>query len=219
MENYYEILQVSSNASKEIIDKAFKTLAKKYHPDANPPDKKEWAEDQFKKINAAYEIISDEEKRKQYDEDLRKSIENETKQAEQRYQKLYKQHQQLVQELNNLKSRQTGENFVENKGQASRTQTNMKINSNTNIQNEFNRQVRQSVDKAYNDAYIQRMKDYGYKIHYKKPIKERFKDIVAFLLAIAVVCLVITVLWQISGFRNYVESNEIYQIFIEIFNK
>ena len=51
MENYYEILEVSPNASKEIIDKAYRTLAKKYHPDANPEDKKKWAEEKFKKIS------------------------------------------------------------------------------------------------------------------------------------------------------------------------
>ena len=49
--NYYEILQVDKKASKEVIDKAFRVLAKKYHPDSQPEDKKQWAEDNFKKLN------------------------------------------------------------------------------------------------------------------------------------------------------------------------
>lgn len=70
MENYYEILEVDVKASKEIIDKAFKVLAKRYHPDTQPEDKKAWAEEMFKKINEAYEVLSDEEARKNYDVEL-----------------------------------------------------------------------------------------------------------------------------------------------------
>lgn len=71
MDNYYEILELSPNASKEIIDKAYKTLAKKYHPDLHPEEKKNWAEQQFKKINQAYNILSDIEKKAIYDNELK----------------------------------------------------------------------------------------------------------------------------------------------------
>lgn len=70
MKNYYEILEVDVKASSEIIDKAYKVLAKKYHPDTQSEDKKEWAEAKFKEINEAYEVISNEEKRKEYDIEL-----------------------------------------------------------------------------------------------------------------------------------------------------
>lgn len=70
MKNYYEILEVDVKASKEIIDKAFKVLAKKYHPDTQSEDKKEWAEAKFKEINEAYEILSNEDARKDYDIEL-----------------------------------------------------------------------------------------------------------------------------------------------------
>ena len=70
MENLYEILEVSPNASKEVIDRAYKVLAKKYHPDlqGNKNDKK--TEEMMKKINYAYSIIGDEQKRKEYDAEL-----------------------------------------------------------------------------------------------------------------------------------------------------
>lgn len=64
---YYEILEVDKNASNEIIKKAYSTLAKKYHPDLQSENNKNIAEEKFKLINEAYEILSDEQKRKQYD--------------------------------------------------------------------------------------------------------------------------------------------------------
>jgi len=61
----YSILGVSKNASQSDIKKAYRTLAKKYHPDKNKDNKE--AEKKFKEINAAYEILGNEEKRKEYD--------------------------------------------------------------------------------------------------------------------------------------------------------
>ncbi len=61
---YYEILDVSENASQDEIKKAYRKKAKKYHPDSG---NEEADEEKFKKINEAYQILSDEEKRKKYD--------------------------------------------------------------------------------------------------------------------------------------------------------
>ena len=64
--DYYKTLGVSKDASQEEIKKAYRKLARKYHPDTNPGDKK--AEEKFKEISEAYEVLGDEEKRKQYDQ-------------------------------------------------------------------------------------------------------------------------------------------------------
>ena len=63
--DYYNVLGVSKNASDEELKRAYRKLAMKYHPDKNP-NKKE-AEERFKEINEAYAVLSDKEKRKQYD--------------------------------------------------------------------------------------------------------------------------------------------------------
>jgi curved DNA-binding protein len=64
-EDYYKLLGVNKNATKDELKKAFRKLAMKYHPDKNKDDKT--AEEKFKKINEAYAVLSNDEKRKQYD--------------------------------------------------------------------------------------------------------------------------------------------------------
>ena len=65
MSNYYEILGVPKTATADEIKKAYRTLAFKYHPDRNPGDAA--AEEKFKQISAAYDVLSDESKRRNYD--------------------------------------------------------------------------------------------------------------------------------------------------------
>ena len=63
--DYYEVLGVSKNASKEEIKKAYRQKALQYHPDKNPGDKE--AENKFKEAAEAYEVLRDDDKRSRYD--------------------------------------------------------------------------------------------------------------------------------------------------------
>ena len=67
---FYDILEVSPNASKEIIANAYKTLARKYHPDLNPPEFREQAEENMRIINQAREVLMNDDSRFQYDIEL-----------------------------------------------------------------------------------------------------------------------------------------------------
>ncbi|GAA0078108.1 hypothetical protein UT300005_24860 [Clostridium sp. CTA-5] len=77
MKNYYKILGVSESANKDEIKKAFRTLAKKYHPDKNKDNKD--AIEMFQQINEAYEILGNESAREEYDKKLNQHNSNSKK--------------------------------------------------------------------------------------------------------------------------------------------
>ena len=64
--DYYEVLGINKGASADEIKKAYKKMARKYHPDLNPGDKT--AEEKFKEVNEAYEVLSDADKKARYDQ-------------------------------------------------------------------------------------------------------------------------------------------------------
>ena len=92
MSNYYDILGVSKNATADEIKKAYRTLAFKYHPDRNQGDAA--AEEKFKQISAAYDVLGDEAKRRNYDlggysESAYSSANSQSQQYQRQYQYTY----------------------------------------------------------------------------------------------------------------------------------
>jgi curved DNA-binding protein CbpA len=90
MKNYYTILEVNENASSEVIEKVYKVLAKKYHPDMNQGVEQKEAEEKFKDVLEAYDVLSNENKRAVYDKNLsliKNENENDIKSKEIEYQR------------------------------------------------------------------------------------------------------------------------------------
>lgn len=218
MKNYYEILEVSQNASSEVIEKAYKTLAKKYHPDANLNNIKE-AEDKFKEISEAYEILSDEVKKAEYDYQLEAYLNNINTSTQytinnEDYENLASHARQLEYELEALKRNDSVSNEPN-------TNTNSNHESINEITESLSDTINKAYSKAYHDAYIKRLKDYGYKIKYKKPFKTIVKNFFSSILAIIVLLIILFILWQIPCIKNYFvdfyNENYFMQVIIHMF--
>ncbi len=201
-QNYYDILEVNKNASSEIIEKAYKTLVKKYHPDLQENDLKIKYEEKIKKINEAYSILSDSEKRKNYDLFLKNnevSIDD--------YNKLYQENIILKKEINYLKN-----NYKQNN-----------INNNLNNINYYIENIRKNNYEKYNteknEENNSKIENEKYEINYKRILK----NILALIITIFIIFIISFILWHIPFTKNYLinlyEKNTILKSFINIFNK
>ena len=201
-QNYYDILEVNKNASPEIIEKAYKTLVKKYHPDLQENDLKIKYEEKIKKINEAYSILSDSEKRKNYDLFLKNnevSIDD--------YNKLYQENIILKKEINYLKN-----NYKQNN-----------INNNLNNINYYIENIRKNNYEKYNteknEENNSKIENEKYEINYKR----LFKNILALIITIFIIFIISSILWHIPFTKNYLinlyEKNTLLKSFINIFNK
>ena len=204
MKNYYEILEIDKNASKEVIEKSYKTLVKKYHPDLQPEDKKALAEAKIKQINEAYEILSNEEKKAEYDKTLQVNTISQNQ-----YNELFNEKELLKNELNNLKNNPPTVNNVQN------TQ-NQHSSTNTSSNEDYYNNLQNAMKKAYYDAYIQSLKDRGYTIKYKKTFKDYLRIFIAYLSLFIIIFLVWKIPFTKKILLNIYNSNEYLKLFIDI---
>lgn len=189
--NYYEILEVDRHASSDIIKKAYTTLAKKYHPDLQPDDQKEDAKKKLQKINEAYETLGNIEKKKIYDSLIEDSFV-----SKKEYDSLYVENQHLKQLLNETKEKYSQINTF-----------------NSSLYDDYINSINESKQQAYYDAYIQDLKNRGYKIKYKKTKKDYFTNFISFLFTI----LILFLLWQIPFIRNIITDNILFETISNLF--
>lgn len=151
MKNYYEILEVDKNASPEVIDKAYKTLVKKYHPDLQEEGKKYESELKIKQINEAYDILSDKGKRELYNKTL-----NDNYISIDKYNLLINENFKLRNELNNLKNNFNTYTY-KNDNYYSNNHTNQN-NNNSNINNFNKNNIHKNSYQNYDNEYIKNNK-------------------------------------------------------------
>lgn len=216
--NYYEILEVDKRASSEIIKKSYSTLAKKYHPDLQPEDMKQDAEEKFKLINEAYEVLSDSEKRKSYDASLSDNMI-----SKEEYDSIYMENQKLKGIINEMQKEYSQNSFSSHNNQEENVnyfedakanqQQNYSNESINNMQqdyyNEYMNNIEEARRQAYHDAYIQDLKNRGYKIKYKKTWKDYFNSFLSIILTI----LILFILWHIPFIQNLIKDNVLFNLF------
>lgn len=173
MINYYEILEINENASQEVIEKVYKVLIKKYHPDLQEnAESKAKFEEKIKIINEAYEVLSNEQKRAEYNARLQ----------QERTEKAQKINTQTNEDLN--------------------YQQQQELEKEIQQQAQYQQDYQNAINKAYHDAYIQDMKNRGYKIKYKKTKKDYLRSLIALLITIGLIFLIC----QIPFVKNYLHS-------------
>ena len=209
--NYYEILEIDKNASQEIIEKAYKVLVKKYHPDLQTsPEMKLKYESKIKEINEAYETLSDNSKKEIYDNSLKNS--------ENDFNNLYQENINLK----NNSYKNTTSNFKND------NYNNLNNISENNINNNYKNNnlkdyFQNTLKKAYHDAYIDDMKNKGYKIKYKKTCDDYLRSFISLFITIGIIILVLQIPFVKNYFYNLYINNpiihDITNVIINLFNK
>lgn len=197
--NYYEILEVNENASIEVIEKAYKVLAKKYHPDIYTGDKKE-AETIMKKLNEAYDVLSNESKRKNYDAILEKKKQlkfssNNSSSSSQNTSASQNQN------INNYRTTHNGDEFVVD---------------TTYMDEKQKRKIEKKLQERYVEAYDNYLRSRGYKLKYKWT----FKRVLNVILIIICILITFTILFFIPPIHKYLiniyNNNIILKILVDI---
>lgn len=211
MSNLYEVLEVSEKASKEIIEKAYKVLAKRYHPDLQEEKDKKQAEEKMKQINEAYTILIDDEKRKAYDIELNAKRQEEIQRKMQENTK-----------VNNEITREEQEVFndLQNANMKRQKEEQDKINRKLEEEQKSNMEKLQAdLQRTYSNAYNNYLRSLGYKIKEPWTLK-RFIELMKVLIILAVIIIFI---WFFPPTHkliiDFYEQNVVLKFIIDIFIK
>lgn len=204
MKNFYEILEINENASQEIVEKAYKVLVKKYHPDLQTdPSKKQECEVKIKEINEAYETLSNSNLRTQYDNELKQAQYESTQ-----VQNANHHEENTVQE--NSQSQDRARSIYDYQRQAEQSRQ-----AKEEAERQYQEQYQNAINKAYHDAYVKRLKDMGYRIKYKKTPKEYMQTILIVVITIAVIILICQLPFVKDFFKHLYEENDLIRSIVD----
>lgn len=231
MKNYYEILEVSNKASLDIIQKVFKLQVKKYHPDVVSDDKKNLAESKIKELNEAYEILSDKNKRAEYDELLKtKNYEDNFSQKEKVFKEqieyLKKQLEKKEQIIEHFLGGLDLSEYDDSSNEDIETKLN-NINDNIPYENSYsttNQDTFATKVKQNNIPYNENPKNFFQKVQNFFSSSRPYKNIFEYYLYILTILLIrvlllaffITICFVIISFITKVN---VFEIFINVFLK
>lgn len=204
MDTLYDILEVSRKASKEVIDKAYKTLAKKYHPDLQTSENREYAEEMMKKINDAYDILSNEEKRNEYD----RKLEEQEEQAIH-----YENMNYSNQNQNNIYRQQT----VENESKSDEFDWRRQF---ANLSPKEKKRLIKKIEKEANEEYRKQYEDYFRSLGFRIKHRWTFKDFLIIGLVILALAFIFLILWLIPPTHEWLlklyNDNFVVNLFVRI---
>lgn len=193
----YEILEVSEKASPEVIEKAYKVLVKRYHPDLQKESDKKNAEVMMKKINEAYEVLQDAQKRMEYDNNLEEIRKEEIEKNSGNYNLENNNY-------NNLDINYHEQQKVELEKQLREEEIKRRM------------QMQENLNMEYQNAYENYLRSLGYRIK-KRWTKEKIRDL---FITILIIVVIFAILWIIPPtnkiIRNFYEGNPILKAIIDI---
>ena len=196
MNTLYEILEVSESASKEVIEKAYRVLAKRYHPDLQSIENKQKAEQKMKQINEAYAILSDDLKRQEYNDELSRKREMENREkAEQIQHTLHGQQSTSLEE------------------QKYRQMQRRKYEEQLRQQQE---QMQKQMEQQYENAYYNYLRSLGYRIK-EKWTWEKTKKLILTLFIMLGILLILWIFPPTHALMLHIyETNGIVKVIVDI---
>ena len=204
MKNFYEILEVDKKASSEIIEKAYKTLVKKYHPDLHPDDK-EYAEEQIKLINDAYDTLSDTTKREEYDKTLQES-----NISEEKYTLLVNENLKLRKEVNFLQDKlneiSINEYYNIHNTRTNNYNENIYNNNNSHYNTHYNINNNPNYYRQYNEPSTNHINPFK---NLLLTLKNIFVRLFKFILSLAIFFILLILLLKLPFFDNLIINKNI----------
>ena len=206
MKNYYEILEVDKKASSEVIEKAYRALVKKYHPDLQVGEKRIRFAEKLKDINEAYEVLSNDYKRTTYDEQLQKATISKID-----YEKVIHENEILKDRLRNNNNQKQNNTNIQQEVPRFQDSDNTIINMGRILGSQF-----KNVGRQINQN--KQTKSTSNRIFKVKHDAKFYKKIIIYALIVILVCLLI---YQIPPVKNFFtqlyEKNIIFKSIIDVF--